>query len=233
MPSKLSIEEFIARATLRHNGKFDYSKVVYTGSKNRIEIICPIHGSFYQSAECHLKGRGCRHCGNISKSFTTTDFINRAKEKHKDRYDYSIVNYLGFYVHVEIICKRHGSFFQTPSTHLLGSGCSLCNPGTRRVSFQETAWLDYLDIGLEYRQKTVRVGTKYMFVDALKDNIIYEFLGDFWHGNPLQFNSSDINKVTKKSFGELYSTTVGRIKKFEDAGYTVKYIWESEWKLVR
>ena len=52
----------------RHNNCYDYSKVVYTGIKNLITIICPVHGDFEQKAESHLKGYGCYLCnGGFSK----------------------------------------------------------------------------------------------------------------------------------------------------------------------
>ena len=42
------------------------------------------------------------------------------------RYDYSKVNYTGIWNKIEIICNEHGSFFQSPSKHLLGHGCPKC-----------------------------------------------------------------------------------------------------------
>ena len=56
----LSIKErekkFIEKAFLIYNGKYDYSKVEYNGKRNKICIICPEHGEFWQTPERHLKG---------------------------------------------------------------------------------------------------------------------------------------------------------------------------------
>ena len=60
-------------------------------------------------------------------------------------------------------------------------------------------------------------------------NTVYEFLGDYWHGNPSVFNSSKINKDCKKTFGELYEMTFKRLNKVKSLGYNVKYIWEKDW----
>ena len=57
---------------------------------------------------------------------TLHEFIIRAKEKHGDKYDYSIVDYIDMHTYVNIICKLHGIFKQTPSCHLRGSGCRQC-----------------------------------------------------------------------------------------------------------
>lgn len=43
--------------------EYDYSKVIYTGNKNRVEIICPKHGVFYQKPDSLLHGHGCPKCG--------------------------------------------------------------------------------------------------------------------------------------------------------------------------
>lgn len=69
--NNLTTNEFITKANERHNFKYDYSKSVYTGSKNNILIICPEHGEFQQIARNHIFGAGCPKCfkdkSNIEK----------------------------------------------------------------------------------------------------------------------------------------------------------------------
>lgn len=62
LSKRLTNEEFIKRSTEIHNNKYDYSKVNYCGGRKKVEIICPIHGSFKQYAEIHLNGCGCPKC---------------------------------------------------------------------------------------------------------------------------------------------------------------------------
>lgn len=64
---KLTLEEWIARASAVHNDKYDYSLVEYAGSLDLVTIICPIHGKFEQAASEHLRGRGCRKCASDLK----------------------------------------------------------------------------------------------------------------------------------------------------------------------
>ena len=45
---------------------------------------------------------------------TPQDFINDAKEVHREKYDYSEVNYVNRITKVKIICPEHGEFFQRP-----------------------------------------------------------------------------------------------------------------------
>ena len=51
---------------------------------------------------------------------TQQDFINDAKEVHREKYDYSEVNYVNRITKVKIICPEHGEFFQRPREHLRG-----------------------------------------------------------------------------------------------------------------
>ncbi len=62
--TKLTTEEFIARARSVHGNKFDYSQVIYRGMHSSVRIICPRHGQFIQHAQGHLTGRGCAYCSN-------------------------------------------------------------------------------------------------------------------------------------------------------------------------
>ena len=60
---KLTKEDFINKANIIHNNKYDYSKVKYINSRTKICIICPIHGEFWQIPNLHLRGNGCFKCG--------------------------------------------------------------------------------------------------------------------------------------------------------------------------
>jgi very-short-patch-repair endonuclease len=53
-------------------------------------------------------------------------FISKAINIHKDKYDYSKVNYINAKTKVTIICKEHGEFQQTPSNHLSNYNCQKC-----------------------------------------------------------------------------------------------------------
>lgn len=128
--NRLTTESFIRRGSKKHNNKYDYSKVVYTKRLNSVTIICPEHGEFEQLACNHLIGHGCPVCGNINRAEknrkTTEEFIEEARAIHLDKYDYLRVVYTGNTDKVEIICKEHGTFLQTPADHLTGSGCPKC-----------------------------------------------------------------------------------------------------------
>ena len=60
-------------------------------------------------------------------------------------------------------------------------------------------------------------------------NTVYEFHGDFWHGNPRRFAAEAINKKCKISYGELYQKTLAKEQAILASGYRLVVIWESDW----
>ena len=62
-----------------------------------------------------------------------------------------------------------------------------------------------------------------------KTNTIYEFLGDYYHGNPEKYECSKYNPTCHKTFGELYENTIKKFQKLKECGYIIKYIWENDW----
>lgn len=122
---KLTTELFIEKAKEIHGDKYDYSKVKYVNAKTPVVIICPEHGEFSQTPAGHLVGHGCPICKGKFKR-TKEWFVNKAKEMHVDKYDYSKVEYVNNSTKVCIICPKHGEFWQTPSKHLRGQGCPFC-----------------------------------------------------------------------------------------------------------
>lgn len=69
----------------------------------------------------------------MPKLITTKEFISKSLEIHKDKYNYSKVNYISNTKIVIINCKKHGDFNQTPAVHLRGGGCNLCNLEERSI----------------------------------------------------------------------------------------------------
>lgn len=117
---------FIIRAKEVHGNRYDYSLVDYATSRNKVIIRCHIHGNFKQAPSHHLQGGGCVGCDIVERTSDTDTFINRAIEIHGNKYDYSLVDYVGCNKKVTIICPVHGNYMQQPSGHLNGGGCVRC-----------------------------------------------------------------------------------------------------------
>ncbi len=106
---RVPIENLIKRFNEVHNNKYDYSKMNYVNIDTPIEIICPEHGSFFQSPYEHQKGANCLKCikhrkpkpcdinTNIEgKTFSSNTFImSWPKDFDKKQYAINILNSLG------------------------------------------------------------------------------------------------------------------------------------------
>lgn len=124
-----STEEFIQRAIAVHGNKFDYSAVEYINNRTKITINCPNHGCFKQAPNHHFRGLGCPKCGRESsslvRSLSKEKFIEKAIAVHGGKYLY-LSECINSYTKVNIECRLHGIFKQTPKDHLQGSGCPMC-----------------------------------------------------------------------------------------------------------
>ena len=120
---------FIEKANKIHNDTYNYDKVKYINAKEKIIINCKTHGDFLQTPNNHLNGKKCRSCNlekpNLRRK-TTEQFIIDAHKIHGDEYNYDKVNYINNSTKIEIICQKHGSFYQQPCMHLSGKKCFKC-----------------------------------------------------------------------------------------------------------
>lgn len=71
-------EEFLQKANSVHNNFYDYTQTLYKGSHAKVNITCPFHGCFTQTAASHLNGNGCKFCALEKTGWTT-------KQKFKER----------------------------------------------------------------------------------------------------------------------------------------------------
>ena len=153
---KFTQEQFLAKCVMTHGDKYDYSQSVYTGSSNKVCIICPQHGAFWQMAQEHMSGKGCPRCSGFGK--TTDDFIREAKAEHGEYYSYEKTQYVDSQTKVCITCPAHGDFYILPHNHTKGSGCPKCNrkKGENKIA----AWLDRNNVNYIWQYE---VPNEYLF----------------------------------------------------------------------
>ena len=138
-------EQFFNKANAAYGDKYDYSKSEYVNAHTKIVVTCNKHGDFLVTPHEHLRGNGgCNECKkeSISKfrKLTTEKFIEKAKQIHGNKYDYSKSDYKGAFNEVCIICPKHGEFHQRANCHLNGEGCPKC-----KVSKLESEIMNFLD----------------------------------------------------------------------------------------
>lgn len=238
-------EDFVEKANKIHNHKYDYSTVEYTNNVTKVTIVCPNHGIFEQRPACHLKGRGCAKCGKdkigAERTKTTQDFIEQAMKIHVNSdgfalYQYSQTNYKGAKIDVIITCSIHGDFKQNPCNHVRGFGCPHCSR-KKRYSSISLEWLKYemvksqRDIEHALNGNEHKIANSRYLADGYdkKSHTIYEFHGDYFHGNPKMYSPSTINPTTGRSMGELYTRTLEKKEHIINNGYNYIEVWESDW----
>lgn len=201
---------FIEKANKKHKNKYDYSLLNYTDSNSLIQIICPIHGVFEQRAMTHLTGCGCQTCGIEHKQtnlLSLSEFLEKAKNIHGEKYNYEQVIYNGTERKVIIKCSIHGEFKQTPHNHISNKqGCPNCKKSfghdnvkyyltEKKISFIEEHWFDNCR-----NPKTNRL---LRFDFYLPDfNICIEFDG-IQHQTPFSFSSDQTEETKLKNLLEL------------------------------
>lgn len=153
MSKRKTIEEFTQEAAIVHSNYYDYSKVTYTTSHNKITITCPIHGDFTQKPYSHLQGIGCKQCG-IEKAHKATRksfeaFKLKANQMHDGKYEYVEKTYKSNTGHVDIICPIHGTFSQNAVSHSNGGkGCPECAKDASGWSY--TKWAEQGDTSCHF-----------------------------------------------------------------------------------
>ena len=236
------MNEFIESAIKIHGDMYDYSKVVYIRSIEKIIIICKEHGEFLQEANSHLAGHKCKKCAfkSISDNLRSNNesFIIKANKVHENKYDYSKVNYSeNGRIPVIIICKEHGEFLQSPNKHLYGNGCKKCCH--KKYSKSSILYLNFIsklrNIKIQHGENASEytiTGTKFKADGYCEEtNTIYEFHGTHYHGDPRLCNPTDYSYFGKK-FGELYKKTLEREQQIRDLGYNLIVIWEHDWNKI-
>lgn len=68
--ARYSKESLLERFYELHKGLYKYEDFEYKDTRQRINIVCKVHGLFNQQVRKHLEGQGCKRCANI---------INRSK----------------------------------------------------------------------------------------------------------------------------------------------------------
>jgi len=149
------------------------------------------------------------------------------EELYTTRYE-SLVEYTGG----RSIIDRFGGSYIRAFIHLHPELDVLLfyNAGVSKIANE---YLSYIENKIGLLDREFRIpGNKRWHVDGYHraTNTVYEFLGDYWHGNPSKYNPADVNPSTGITFGDMYKDTMKRLDEIRNLGYEIIYIWECEWK---
>ena len=176
--NELTIESAKLASVELFNGFYSVLGLCKKSGRPAIRLLCKKHGEFTQRASHYFKGIGCNECGHesssVKRSLTTTDFINKAKGIHGDKYDYSETKYTRSIRKVRIKCNIHGVFLQTPNCHLDGNGCPNCY-GKQAIGLERFIYRSKLVFGDTYDYSRVEyVNTRTPVAIGCKKHGFYE-----------------------------------------------------------
>ena len=203
-------EDWIKLVTEKYKNKYDYSKVDYIDYNTPVIIICPIHGEFKCTPNNHYKSiTGCPKCGrekaNKTESSSQEYFIEKAKQIHNNRYDYSKVKYISQQYKITIICPEHGEFEQLPGNHLTGQGCPKCAHLKSQVKLYEQLKETFLneEILFEVNKETIPwLERQRLDIYFPKYNIAIEYNG-IQHYIPVEYFGGKIKFEQQQNYDEL------------------------------
>jgi hypothetical protein len=231
-----------------HKYKYDYSNSSFNKMDNNklfIEnILCKKHGLFTQRYDAHINGNGCYKCGKNYVIKKMTDKTRMSREELIIRsnkiYNNNFIitgEYINARTKIKIHCKNHDIIFeQVPHAHLIGyNGCPKCMVSKTSKSANE--WIRLLLVEQPILQhdlcekKEFKIPETNYRVDGYNylTKTIYEFHGDYWHGNPKIYNHEDVNPTCNKTYGTLFKKTLYKEIVCRNKGYNYICIWEHEW----
>ena len=123
MVQRLTTQEFIAKATIKHGGKYTYDKVVYETTKSKIVVTCPKHGDYMVTAVVHLLGFNCKKCMGEAKRGIAYKPQSETSIKRKIAFSKQEMFYAGAFCKT---CKNNNRYTSNNS-------CATCAVEIRRV----------------------------------------------------------------------------------------------------
>jgi len=231
--------EFVSKASNVHENMYNYSSTDYVNAVSKVNVICKTHGVFSISPNNHLRGKGCPVCGKESSRLAKLKNFDEYQPEfiklYGDKYDYSSVVWEGGSKPITVICKKHGEFDILPYLHKVGKECQKCSNRYSGISmdwllFMEKRYLTEIQHARNLGEFVIP-NTRYKADGYIKtSNTIFEFHGDFWHGNPKLYDGTEINQRVGVTYGELYNQTIAKSKLIVEKGFNLIEIWENDWK---
>jgi len=211
-------------------------KEVLSGTGKMFWWVCDNKHSWKASVKDRVKGRGCPYCSNkkvCKDNCLKNVYPEIAKEWHPTRNKTLTPEDVVFGSHKKVWWKCSNKNHKSWKARVVDRKRFHCPSCSIKVSKISQKWLDSLNILQQNREISIVIDSKRYFVDGFcpKTNTIYEFYGDFWHGNPKIYNLDDINKVNKKSYRDLLKNTMIREFILKSAGYKIVSIWEKDFKI--
>jgi len=219
---------------------------IIPNNKTFFSLQCVDHGSFTTNYDTHLHGSGgCVPCSCNQKTVKTIleEFGEILRQNGVELIldGYAETDILVLSQHYPARCIKNNShpnwnpILSNLTKH--GTGCPHCTRG-RHYSKPEIEWLVLNKVtnpSLRHALSTegqFRIGEKKLNVDgAVEDTkLAFEFHGCYFHGCKKCFKDRKaFNTRVKKTYDELYASTLEKKAYIESCGFRCIEMWECEW----
>ena len=208
----LTNDEWIMKAKVIHGDTYGYNNFKYTKAINKTIINCSIHGDFSMAPSDHVNGKqGCPKCGQEKRAkeyaYTFEEVLEKAKQVHGEKYDYSLVEYVKMIDNVKIICPQHGMFEQSMHSHInAGCGCIVCGTGWTKQAL--LTWVRSMREQLIYLDRVI-------LLDLLENSKISKILKQIGRLEPIrtaQVGSREIETIVNETIEQLENLTEQQIE---------------------
>lgn len=239
-----TLVKFLYKAII-HGNKFNYDNIKEHHIKNYksiVPVICNKCGyEWSPSLKSHLNSKsGCPDCLRCAP-WTYERFIKKAKLIHGNLVNYGMVEETNLNarskVHLKCnVCNKE--WICSIDCHInYNSSCPHC---FKRVGYS-SAQIEWLESIMEQENIVIQIATslekEYKIPDVgkvdgycLENNTVYEFHGDFWHGNPKFYDQNKLHPFSQKNetYGDKYNKTMLRDEKIRNLGYNLIVKCESD-----
>lgn len=196
------------------NKGYDYSEILKLdkiSTNDKLPIICPKHGLFYQTYHSHLK-QGCPKCYNRNLTFeekfnnipnnSRIEILTKEKYKATDK------------IHAR--CTIHGEEFDIKYNDLQQghTGCEKCGNLHHKTNPHLKEFIQSLGMEVEFGNRKVLKG-KELDVYFPSNNLAIEYNGVYWHSNEWLENP-----IYHKNKTDVC----------DEKNIQLIHIWEDDWK---
>ncbi len=213
----LGKNEFIKRSIKVHGNKYNYSKIEYKNKIEKVCIICPEHGEFWQVPENHYRLKaGCPICAGNGK-FTFKNFQEIANKIHNNKYSYDKNTFKNMYDKIIINCPKHGDFEQAVYHHIYEkNGCPICAGSNAQNEISE--FIENLGFKVIKNSRSI-IPPQELDIFIPNKNIAIEYDGLYWHSE----------QILSKRVEDPKKYHLIKSEKCKENGIRLIHIFEDEW----
>ena len=135
-PDHIKLSNFLKRILPITGDRYCFIKNTNIKSREKLEVICAVHGSFMMTSAHLLDGKNCPKCSGKYR-YNTEEFITECKSRYGDSFDYSNTVYTTAHSYIDVKCNICDSTLKVKAYNHLQKGSCLTCSGLRKKTTEE------------------------------------------------------------------------------------------------